>query len=253
MKKVIKTFACLAITSLLAVSCNKTKLQTETESKSGKLEAYDFRKDPKLLAIAEYDKQSFANARDYGSVDMEKIRAIYELSPASNRRAAFSLLNDEEKFAYWDNLIAMKIDNSTQLSSDQKSLLSDYREIVVSRIIYQDGSDAEEARQNLENSLPSAVSQMTNAGVPMDEFINIFLASGLGGFEWTPFDNQNGGGNVIDCSCMKGSVINTWKHRYCGDPCTVQSGGCGMLWAFRCDGRPYGLGPGNIHDYYDEH
>ncbi|MFN7910707.1 MAG: bacteriocin fulvocin C-related protein [Bacteroidota bacterium] len=252
MKKVIKTLTCAVVCSFLTLSCSKTKLQPGTDSNFSKSEVYDFRKDAKLLALVEFDKKNVANARDYGSVDMGKIRAIYELSPASNRRAAFSLLNDEEKFAYWDNIITFKIDNSTQLTSDQKTLLSDYRDIVVRRIIFQEGTDSETARMNLEASLPLAVSQITNSGVPMDEFVNIFLASGLGGFELMPYDNQNGGGNLIDCSCMRGSVINSWKHRYCGDPCTVKNGGCGFLWAFRCDGRPYGQGPGGTHDYYDE-
>ena len=77
MKKVIKTLTCAVVCSFLTLSCSKTKLQPGTDSNFSKSEAYDFRKDEKLLAISEYDTKDAINAKQYNNVDMEKINAIY--------------------------------------------------------------------------------------------------------------------------------------------------------------------------------
>lgn len=250
MKKVIKTLTCASVYSFLTLSWSKTKLQPETDSNFSKSEAYDFRKDAKLLAISEYDTKDAINAKQYNNVDMEKINAIYWITPGSNRIATFSLLDVNEKFAYWDNLTETKIENLT-ISVDKKELLFDFQKLAVKRVMYQPTQGGDNARANLLASLPNVLIPMNNQGIETELFLDLFYSSNRGGFNFIPSDNQNGGGGLQNCSCNKGSIINPIKMQRCGEECLVSGSGCGFFGMFMCNGRPGQLGPRNTKDFLD--
>ncbi|MCA6435929.1 MAG: bacteriocin fulvocin C-related protein [Bacteroidetes bacterium] len=235
MKKTIKTFGILALASLLVISCKKAKVNTPVSNEI-KNDKYDFRKDDKLLAFKDINISNHTQ-RKYENVDMAMIEAIYELTPSTNRNAAFSLLSNFEKYAYWDNLITRKIESSS-LTSQQKSLLVDFKNLIIIPQIYTNSDEGNDLRTGLENSLSDIFIQFIDEGIDTTSVLNIFYANGLNNLTFT--DHQVGGVDWgHDCGCNRGSVVNGWKNRLCVDAaCNVSSFGCGFVGAFMCNGRP---------------
>jgi hypothetical protein len=203
MKKTIKTFGILALAFMLVTSCKKDKVDAHVSNEI-KNDKYDFRKDDKLLAFKDYSISNHTQ-RTYENVDLAMIEAIYELTPSTNRNAAFSLLSDFEKYAYWDNLVTRKIELSS-LTSQQKSLLTDFKNLIIVPQIYTNSDEGNDLRTSLENSLSDVLIQFMDEGIDTTSVLNIFYANGLNNLTFT--DHQVGGGGWgNDCGCNRGSVV----------------------------------------------
>jgi hypothetical protein len=238
----------MVISVLTLTNCGKKYAEPKKENHNKLNNSYDFRTDKKIIELNKHDIKTSQLSRTYEGVDMDKINAIYNLSPASNRIAALSLLNADEKFACWDNLTNLKIEN-IDLNQDQKQLLIDFHNLVLMPFMYFDNSDAENARNSLENSLPDVLNQMNNAGIETETFIYVYYSTNLNNLNYIPSNTINGG-NQHNCSCNRGSIINVFKMQNCSDDCTIQTN-CGFLGMFTCNGRPWANGPSGTKQYLD--
>jgi hypothetical protein len=238
----------LIISVLTLTNCGKKYAEPKKENYNTRNNSYDFRTDKKIMELNKHDVKTIQLSRTYEGVDMDKINAIYNLSPASNRIAALSLLNADEKFAYWDNLTNLKIEN-IDLNQDQKQLLIDFQNLVLQPFMYTESTDAENAREQLESSLQDVLNQMNNFGIDTETFIYIYYSTNLNNLNYLPVQTINGG-NQHNCSCNKGSIVNYFKMQHCSDNCTVQTN-CGLFGMFTCNGRPWADGPSGTKQYLD--
>lgn len=237
----------LVISVLTLTNCGK-KYTEPKKNHNTQNNTYDFRIDKKIIELNKHNLKPIQSSRTYDGVDMDKINAIYNLTPASNRIAALSLLNADEKFAYWDNLTNLKIENA-DLNIDQKIMLSDFQNLALMPFMYQASSDAESARNALESTLPDVLNQMNNAGIDTETFIYVYYSTNLNNLNYIPSNTINGG-NHHNCSCNRGSIVNVFKMQNCSDDCAIQTN-CGFLGMFTCNGRPWANGPSGTKQYLD--
>ncbi len=238
MKKTLKTILCVTVI-LIATQCQKssppiTSNEASTES------AYDFRTDAKLkqflLEISNTNVSLNSNERTYSGVDMQKINAIYNIRENKARRTAYLMLNETEKFAFWDNLTTIKIEASN-LSSTQKDLLFDVqRTYVTSAIINTQNEDYKSILKTV--YLPALTQQLIAQGISNNGQVNIF-STGLIDDNLPMFAGQVTGGR--GCTCNEGSSITCTGsgggHCEKGSGCGTSDFGCGFLFIFKCNGE----------------